>query len=284
MISPYRGQVCALMPRSADWRVFDGRMAGRDAESKCNWDRQQLAESGPALKSGFQHFLEPTVKLGVIEARRSNARSVTQVRTAIPAARYTAPHGFAGVHSPFVLGRNHVPDADSTIPVEFICALLPVCRPLCDIKPLDFLVICGKVPQFCMSLSWLKTCKVSLATRHSVAERTEEIMELDANMSGALVELIKTKNGATDSDVANFEIHWRPSTFEDALEKAVKLSRAQAHEVWHALQLLVSHESLDGRPAAVVELAMEFNPLPVTWKVIADKALEYEHFTIKQKP
>ena len=108
-------------------------------------------------------------------------------------------------------------------------------------------------------------------------------MELDANMSDPLVELIKVKNGLTDIRVATFEVHSRPSTFEDALEKAVKLSRAQAHEVWYALQLIVGHESLVGRPAAVVELAMAFNPFPVTWKVIADKALEYEHLTVKQK-
>jgi hypothetical protein len=108
-------------------------------------------------------------------------------------------------------------------------------------------------------------------------------MELDANMSDTFVELIKTKNGLTDIHVATFEVHSRPSTFEDALEKAVKLSRAQAHEVWYVLQLLVGHESLVGRPAEVVELAMEFNPFPLTWKVIADKALEYEHLTVKQK-
>ena len=108
-------------------------------------------------------------------------------------------------------------------------------------------------------------------------------MELDANMADALVERIKTKKGLQDSHVATFELHWRQSTFEDALEKAVKLSRAQAHEVWDALQLLVSRESLVGRPAAVVELAMEFNPFPVTWRVIADKALEYEHLAVKQK-
>ena len=119
--------------------------------------------------------------------------------------------------------------------------------------------------------------------RLSVAERTEEIMELDANMADTLVDMIKAKNGSTDSHVATFEVHARPSTFEDALEKAIKLSRAQAHEVWYALQLLVSYESLVGQPAAVIELAMEFNSYPVTWKVIADKALEYEHFTVKQK-
>ena len=109
-------------------------------------------------------------------------------------------------------------------------------------------------------------------------------MELNADMSDMLVELIKTKNGSADRHVATFKPHLRPSTFEAALEKAVKLSRAQAHEVWQALQLLVSHEPLVGRPTAVVEMAMEFNPFPATWKVIADKALEYEHLSVKQKP
>ena len=108
-------------------------------------------------------------------------------------------------------------------------------------------------------------------------------MELDANMSDTFVELIKTKNGLQESHVATFELHWRRSAFDDALDKAVKLSRAQAHEVWRALQLLVNRESLVGRPAAVVELAMQFNPFPVTWRVIADKALEYEHLAVKQK-
>jgi len=121
-----------------------------------------------------------------------------------------------------------------------------------------------------------------VARRLAVAGRPEEIMELDANMSDPFVELIKTKKGLTDIHVATFEVHSRPPTFEDALAKAVKLSRAQAHEVWYALQLLVGHESLVGQPAAVVELAMEFNPFPITWKVIADKALEYEHLTVKQ--
>jgi len=122
-----------------------------------------------------------------------------------------------------------------------------------------------------------------VARRLAVAGRPEELMELDANMSDPFVELIKTKKGLTDIHVATFEVHSRPPTFEDALAKAVKLSRAQAHEVWYALQLLVGHESLVGQPAAVVELAMEFNPFPITWKVIADKALEYEHLTVKQK-
>ena len=35
--------------------------------------------------------------------------------------------------------------------------------PTCCHTSLDFLVICGKLPQFRMSLSWLNTCKVSVA-------------------------------------------------------------------------------------------------------------------------
>ena len=97
-------------------------------------------------------------------------------------------------------------------------------------------------------------------------------------MSDMLVELISTKTGSTDGRAHTFKVQSKPSTFEVALEKAMKLSRPQAHEVWHALQLLVSNESLQGQSAAVVLLAMEFNPFPVTWRVIADKALEHEHF------
>ena len=66
--------------------------------------------------------------------------------------------------------------------------------------------------------------------------------------------------------------------FESALHKAIRLPRAKAYEVWQALQLVVSHESVEGRPTAVVDLAIEFSSFPVTWKVIADKALEYQHF------
>jgi hypothetical protein len=97
-------------------------------------------------------------------------------------------------------------------------------------------------------------------------------------MSDMLVELLNTKTGPTDGRAQNFKVQTKPSPFEVTLEKAMKLSRSQAHEVWHALQLLVSNESLQGQSAAVVLLANEFNPFPVTWRVIADKALEHEHF------
>ena len=97
-------------------------------------------------------------------------------------------------------------------------------------------------------------------------------------MSDMLVELLSKKAGSTEGRPKTFKVQGKPSTFEVALEKAMKLSRSQAHEVWHALQLVVSNESLQGQSAAVLLLAMEFNPFPVTWRVIADKALEHEHF------
>jgi len=65
-----------------------------------------------------------------------------------------------------------------------------------------------------------------------------------------------------------------------ALEQAVNLSDSQAHEIWHALQLIDTNESLKGRPVAVVQLAMDFHAFPTTWRVIADKALEYEHLLV----
>jgi hypothetical protein len=69
-----------------------------------------------------------------------------------------------------------------------------------------------------------------------------------------------------------------------ALVRATKLSDAQAYEIWHALQLIVNNESLKGQPVAVAQLAMDFHAFRITWKVIADKALEYEHLTGKPKP
>ena len=103
-------------------------------------------------------------------------------------------------------------------------------------------------------------------------------------MTDILVEMVKTKSGLTDSKVATFEAHRGPSMFEEALHKAIKLHRSDAYEVWRALQLLVSNQSVEGQPVAAVNLAMEFNPFPATWKVIADKALEYEFFSVKRKP
>jgi hypothetical protein len=68
-----------------------------------------------------------------------------------------------------------------------------------------------------------------------------------------------------------------------ALEQATKLSDSQAYEIWCAMQLIVNNKSLEGRPVAVVQMAMDFYAFRVTWKVIADKALEYEHLTSKRK-
>ena len=64
-----------------------------------------------------------------------------------------------------------------------------------------------------------------------------------------------------------------------ALEKAIELTTLQAHEIWHALRRIENNESLEGGPVAVVQMAMDFHAIPVTWKVIADKALVYEHLT-----
>ena len=61
-----------------------------------------------------------------------------------------------------------------------------------------------------------------------------------------------------------------------ALEQAINLSDSQAHEIWHALQLIDTNEWLKGRPVAVVQLAMDFHAFPSTWKVIADKGTRAE--------
>jgi hypothetical protein len=69
-----------------------------------------------------------------------------------------------------------------------------------------------------------------------------------------------------------------------ALEKAIKLSGPQAYEIWCAMPLVAINGSLKGLPAAVVQLAMDLNQFPAAWKVIEDKAFEYEHLNSKQKP
>ena len=45
-----------------------------------------------------------------------------------------------------------------------------------------------------------------------------------------------------------------------------------------ALQILVNNKSR-GTPVAAVQLAFYFHAFRVTWKIIADKAFEYEHLT-----
>ena len=68
-----------------------------------------------------------------------------------------------------------------------------------------------------------------------------------------------------------------------ALERAVQLSGPQAHEIWRAMRLIATNESLEGRPGAVVQLAMDLNHFPDAWKVVAEKALVYECNTGKRK-
>jgi hypothetical protein len=104
-------------------------------------------------------------------------------------------------------------------------------------------------------------------------------MELDQNMSDILVEMLTTHSSATNGRVKPHKAKCKSSFFEIALEKAMKLPRSEAHEIWRVLQLLVSNESLVGQSAQVVLLAMEFNPFPVTWKVLAEKAFEHEHLS-----
>ena len=60
------------------------------------------------------------------------------------------------------------------------------------------------------------------------------------------------------------------------LEKAIKLSAHQAHEIWRVMQLIASGEFLKGLPGAVVQVAMHFNQIPDACKVIEEKALGYE--------
>ena len=69
-----------------------------------------------------------------------------------------------------------------------------------------------------------------------------------------------------------------------ALEKAIKLSAPQAHEIWCVMHLVSTGESLKGLPGAAVQLAMDFNQFPDAWKVIEEKALVYERNIGKQKP
>ena len=69
-----------------------------------------------------------------------------------------------------------------------------------------------------------------------------------------------------------------------AIQKAAKLSGLRAYEIWQAMQLLSTNGSLANLSDAVVQLALDFNQAPAAWKVIADKALEYEHLTVDRKP
>jgi hypothetical protein len=68
-----------------------------------------------------------------------------------------------------------------------------------------------------------------------------------------------------------------------ALEKAIKLSGPQAYEIWCAMPVVATNGSLKGLPAAVGQLAIDFNQFPAAWRVIEDKALVYERLTDKRK-
>ena len=75
----------------------------------------------------------------------------------------------------------------------------------------------------------------------------------------------------------------RPLAKEIALVNVAGLSAAQAHEIWHAMQLIAINESLQGLPGSVVQLAMELNHFLNAWKVVAEKALVHERLSRKQK-
>ena len=68
----------------------------------------------------------------------------------------------------------------------------------------------------------------------------------------------------------------RPVTRENALEKVLALSVSQAHEIWHAMQLIATNGSLEGLPRPVVQVAMELNDFLNAWKVVAEKAVIHE--------
>ena len=61
-----------------------------------------------------------------------------------------------------------------------------------------------------------------------------------------------------------------------ALKKAADLSDQRAYEIWRAIKLSGTNESLEGLPDNIVQLALDFSHFPDAWKVIAKKALAYE--------
>ena len=68
-----------------------------------------------------------------------------------------------------------------------------------------------------------------------------------------------------------------------ALKKATDLSDHRAYEIWRAIKLSGTKESLEGLPGNIVQLAMDFSHFPAAWKVIANKALAYERKSGKRK-
>jgi len=67
-----------------------------------------------------------------------------------------------------------------------------------------------------------------------------------------------------------------------ALKKAIDRSDQRAYEIWRAIMLSGTKESLEGLPSDVVQLAMQFSHFPAAWKAIAKKALAYERKTGKR--
>ena len=75
----------------------------------------------------------------------------------------------------------------------------------------------------------------------------------------------------------------RPVARENALEKVLALSVSQAHEIWHAMQLIATNGSLEGLPRPVVQVAMELNDFLNAWKVVAEKAVIHERLIGKPR-
>jgi hypothetical protein len=68
-----------------------------------------------------------------------------------------------------------------------------------------------------------------------------------------------------------------------ALKKAMDLSDQRAYEIWRAMKLSGTKESLERLPGDIVEVAMDFSYFPTAWKLIAKKALAYERKAVKPK-
>jgi hypothetical protein len=63
---------------------------------------------------------------------------------------------------------------------------------------------------------------------------------------------------------------------ESALDIAMKVTPAEANEIWRVSQLVAAGKSLEGVPGAVIQIATDINCYPDAWKVIEEKALLYE--------
>ena len=63
---------------------------------------------------------------------------------------------------------------------------------------------------------------------------------------------------------------------KSALDMAMKMTPAEANEIWRVSQLVEAGKSLEGVPGAVIQIATDINCYPDAWKVIKEKALIYE--------